>query len=60
MTSAQSTHDYTRRYWGHDYSIHRVVDGGQQLRRVRLGRGDQGRRLPRLAQRRRYDALRRG
>jgi hypothetical protein len=26
-----NTHDYTVRTWGHDYTIMKVIDGGQQL-----------------------------
>lgn len=25
------THDYTNRYWGHDYSISQAYDGGQTI-----------------------------
>ena len=28
----QKTHDYTRRTWGHDYTIFNVIDNGQRLR----------------------------
>lgn len=37
-TSRPRTHDYTRRYWGHDYQLIRVIDGGQQLRLGIFGR----------------------
>lgn len=26
-----TTHDYTDRGWGHDYTIHTIHDGGQRL-----------------------------
>ena len=29
--SAPTTHDFTRRYWGHDYSILKVIKNGQKL-----------------------------
>lgn len=33
MTGRPSTHDFgpTRRFWGHDYTITQVIDGGQKL-----------------------------
>jgi hypothetical protein len=34
-----ATHDYTRRSWGHDYSITEVIDGGKRLRMMGWGRG---------------------
>lgn len=36
---ASQTHDYTKRSWGHDYTITQVYDGGQRLRLVGWGRG---------------------
>lgn len=33
------THDYTRTGWGHGYSIGRVLDGGQKLSAIGVGRG---------------------
>ena len=32
-------HDYTNRYWGHDYTITDVIDGGQQLIAMGWGHG---------------------
>ncbi len=32
-------HDYSNGYWGHDYAIHRVVDGGKRLCVSGWGRG---------------------
>lgn len=29
---AEATHDYTQRYWGHDFAITDVKNGGQQLK----------------------------
>lgn len=26
-----ATHDYSHRFWGHDYTVIRVIDDGQQL-----------------------------
>lgn len=31
------TYDYTRRMWGHDYTIQQVIDGGQELRAAGWG-----------------------
>lgn len=33
------THDYTRRYYGHDYSIRQAADGGTRLRMTGWGVG---------------------
>lgn len=33
------THDYTRRHWGHDYVVWRVVEDGQCLITSGWGRG---------------------
>ena len=33
------THDYTRRYWGHDYTITDVKSGGQRIFMSGWGRG---------------------
>lgn len=33
------THDFTRRYWGHDYVIYKVIDGGMQLQASGWGYG---------------------
>jgi hypothetical protein len=33
------THDYTQRYWGHDFAICRVEDGGNILRCTGWGDG---------------------
>lgn len=27
----KKTHDFTNRCWGHDYVIHKVIDGGNKL-----------------------------
>ena len=35
----QKTHDYTRRTWGHDYTIFNVIDNGQRLRLSGWGSG---------------------
>jgi hypothetical protein len=34
-----STHDYTRRCWGHDFAVMRVIDDGQKLRLGGWGHG---------------------
>lgn len=34
-----STHDYTTRYWGHDYTIINYIDDGQFLSVMGWGRG---------------------
>jgi hypothetical protein len=34
-----TTHDYTRRAWGHDFSITNVISGGQSLSAVGWGLG---------------------
>lgn len=36
---AATTHDYTKCGWGHDYCIHKIVDGGRQLHMSGWGRG---------------------
>lgn len=36
---AATTHDYTKRGWGHDYVIHSVIRDGQELRMSGWGRG---------------------
>lgn len=33
------THDYTNRFWGHDYTITEVIDGGKKLRAMGWGLG---------------------
>jgi len=33
------THDYTQRYWGHDYTITDVIDEGQQIKAMGWGHG---------------------
>lgn len=35
------THDYTKRFWGHDFTIMEIVDGGQQLHMMGWGHGIQ-------------------
>lgn len=35
----QKTHDYTQRFWGHDFAIHEVIDKGRKLRTSGFGRG---------------------
>lgn len=37
--SKPQTHDYTRRSWGHDYSITKVLHDGRELRVTGWGRG---------------------
>lgn len=37
--SAPATHDYTHRYWGHDYAILRIEDSGKRLSASGWGRG---------------------
>jgi hypothetical protein len=32
MSASPLVHDYTRRHWGHDYTVLRVVDGGRRIR----------------------------
>lgn len=39
MKSEPTTHDYTRRHWGHDYGIRKVFSGGQQLEAFGWGSG---------------------
>lgn len=34
-----TTHDYTRRTWGHDYTTIDVIDGGMRLRMAGWGYG---------------------
>jgi hypothetical protein len=34
-----TTHDYTSRYWGHDYAITKVIEDGQQLEVMGWGHG---------------------
>lgn len=36
---APKTHDYTKRYWGHDYAILRVENEGEILRMMGWGYG---------------------
>jgi len=36
---ASKTHDYTNRYWGHDYMITAIIDHGQQIKATGWGRG---------------------
>jgi hypothetical protein len=38
-TLSERTHDYSVRYWGHDYAIHSGRDGGQWLNVSGWGRG---------------------
>lgn len=35
----QQTHDYTDRYWGHDYVITKVIEDGWHLKMMGWGRG---------------------
>lgn len=37
LNSDPTTHDFTVRCWGHDFSIMEVVDGGLQLRLMGWG-----------------------
>lgn len=37
--SEPRTHDYTRRYWGHDFAITQVFDGGQHIKVAAWGEG---------------------
>lgn len=39
MNKNPQTHDYTRRAWGHDYSIISVLNDGQQARLAGWGHG---------------------
>ena len=39
MNKLLQTHDYTRRAWGHDYSIVSVLNNGQQVRLMGFGHG---------------------
>lgn len=38
MTETQA-HDYTRRRWGHNYEITKIIDGGMTLKISGWGRG---------------------
>lgn len=37
-TTEVKTHDYTLRIFGHDYVIHRIIDGGKMLEMSGWGR----------------------
>jgi hypothetical protein len=37
--SKQETHDYTRRHWGHDFTITKVLHDGRELRATGWGHG---------------------
>lgn len=39
LFNAPTTHDYTRRYWGHDYTIREVRDDGRSLTAMGWGCG---------------------
>lgn len=40
LTKEPTTHDYfTRRSWGHDYTIHKIIDSGMKLELSGWGRG---------------------
>lgn len=39
MTHTPTTHDYSIRTWGHDYTVHNVNDGGELLDVSGWGRG---------------------
>jgi len=38
-TGSATTHDYTKRYWGHDYTITDVRKGGMEISMMGWGRG---------------------
>jgi hypothetical protein len=39
VSQRQQTHDYTCRYWGHDFAIMRLSDGGRRISLVGWGYG---------------------
>lgn len=39
---SKNTHDYTRRTWGHDYSITQVTNEGMNVKMLGWGNGIQG------------------